>query len=58
MNWFYPPVWEQIVNACRKVGHPFEPAAIKQLLVAHNPTQFEPLGHQRLSEWIDRSHTD
>jgi len=58
MNWFFPSVWAQIVNACRHVGYPYDVKAIIQRLQAQNPAQFNTLRHQRFSEWIDRTHPD
>lgn len=58
MNWFYPPVWVQIVNACLWAGYPFETADIIRRLQAQNPAQFKTLQHQRFSEWIDHTHSD
>jgi len=58
MNWFFPPIWVQIVNTCLRVGYPFDAKEIIQRLQAQNPTQFRTLRHQRFSEWIDRTHPD
>lgn len=55
MNWFYPPIWTQIVDACRVVGWPFSPADIKRYLDHNNRDQFKTLHPQRISEWIDKS---